>query len=186
MTDKIRRMNNKRFATTTGKRVKLLREDFDWSQEFLTDLIEKQYGVKIGQSYVSHMENNRTKPTGVVLAALARALRTTTDYLFLLTDDPQRLEDRFVALSEEAEQASTVIDGLPPQERAKCLDSFDAIEADFVLAKQEAAEVDALIQSVEVECGRKGRQLLERFFENRLGIISRTRQSGGNSAQILQ
>ena len=179
---------NKRFAATTGKRVKLLREDFGWKQEYLADLLEKQYEVKIGQSYLSHMENDRTKPTGVVIAALARALKTTSDYLLLLTDDSERPGDCFVAISEEADEAAAIIDGLPPSDRAKSLQAVQAIEADYKLAQQQFAEVESLIHSIEIECGHKGAQLLERFFENRIRFngIGLARHKPRNNVEVVQ
>lgn len=72
---------------TTGKRIRLLRGDLDLTQEELTRQIEK-LGVTIGRSYISLLERTSNVPSGDVLAGLARVLRTTTDYLLLLTDDP--------------------------------------------------------------------------------------------------
>lgn len=72
---------------STGKRIKVLRQDLDLTQEELRRQLHL-IGVDIHQSYISSLERSSSLPSGEVLAGLARVLHTTTDYLLLLTDDP--------------------------------------------------------------------------------------------------
>jgi transcriptional regulator with XRE-family HTH domain len=72
---------------TTGKRVRLLRQDLRMNQATV-GLELKKLGVDISQTYISKLENNDVVPNGRVIAGLAQVLNTTTDYLLLLTDDP--------------------------------------------------------------------------------------------------
>ena len=78
---------NKQFFDTVGKRIRLLRQDLDLNQAKLVSELKK-LGVEIGSSYISELERTDKVPSGTVLAGLARVLGTTTDYLLLLTDDP--------------------------------------------------------------------------------------------------
>lgn len=64
-----------------GRRVELLRNDLGWTQE------ELGQRVGLAKSTISGIE---TGTSGITRSAdrLATALGTTTDYLFLLTDNP--------------------------------------------------------------------------------------------------
>ena len=64
-----------------GRRVELLRNDLGWTQE------ELGQRVGLAKSTISGIE---TGSSGITRSAdrLAKALGTTTDYLFLLTDNP--------------------------------------------------------------------------------------------------
>lgn len=81
-----------RFNDTLGKRVRLLRQYHNLNQEHLIDLMLQQSNVRVGQGYISDIERDRADPTWRVVAALAKALGTTTDYLTLLTDDTERTQ----------------------------------------------------------------------------------------------
>lgn len=67
-----------------GLRIYQRRKALGLSQEELADR------VGTSQKQISKYENGINDATGNVLAALARALDTTTDYLLGLTDDPDR------------------------------------------------------------------------------------------------
>ena len=70
---------------TLGKRIKALRADRGVSQKDLARLIDT------AQSHLSEIEADGVpRVSGDLLARIASALNTTTDYLLLLTDDPQR------------------------------------------------------------------------------------------------
>lgn len=75
------------FLDTVGKRIRILRQDLDLNQAELVTALEK-HGIAVGRSYISELERSDKVPSGTVLAGLARVLGTTTDYLLLLTDDP--------------------------------------------------------------------------------------------------
>lgn len=78
----------KRTFDTFGKRVRVLREDLEWTQECLRKKLQL-HGVNIGQSYISEIERSKKLPNGEVIIALAKALQTSADYLLMLTDDHQ-------------------------------------------------------------------------------------------------
>ena len=65
-----------------GERIVERRKALDLSQEALADMAHTD------QKAVSAYENNRRDPTGDTVAALARSLETSSDYLLGLTDDP--------------------------------------------------------------------------------------------------
>lgn len=81
-----------RFTNTTGKRIKLHREDLGLRQEDVVKLLMDQ-GIEIGQSRLSRIEQQKNAPSGEIVAGLARVLNVSTDYLLLLTDDPIRHDD---------------------------------------------------------------------------------------------
>ena len=72
------------FIGTTGKRLRILRDDMGWNQ---TQLAAATGGV-VSQSTVSKVERDAIDAGGSAIAALAQALNTTADFLLMLTDDP--------------------------------------------------------------------------------------------------
>jgi transcriptional regulator with XRE-family HTH domain len=72
---------------TTGKRIRLLRQDRYLKQASVVRDLSKM-GVEVSQTYISKLENNDVTPNGRIIAGLAKILGTTADYLLLLTDDP--------------------------------------------------------------------------------------------------
>lgn len=114
---------------TTGKRIRLLRGDLDLTQEELTRQVEK-LGVQVGRSYLSILERSDKVPSGEVLAGLARVLRTTTDYLLLLTDDPlipgEPDEDELV-LSVDERELIAALRGLPPADYISLLEMIRSL-----------------------------------------------------------
>jgi transcriptional regulator with XRE-family HTH domain len=69
---------------TLGKRIKALRADRGVSQKDLARRIDT------AQSHLSEIEADGVpRVSGDLLARIASGLNTTTDYLLLLTDDPQ-------------------------------------------------------------------------------------------------
>ena len=67
-----------------GKRIADRRRSLSISQEELADL------VGTNQKQISRYERGENIPTGDVLAAMARALDTTADWLLGLTSEPTR------------------------------------------------------------------------------------------------
>jgi transcriptional regulator with XRE-family HTH domain len=67
---------------STFERIKKRRTQLKMSQERLADL------VGTSQKQISRYETGENDPTGDVLASLARAMKTSTDWLVGLTDDP--------------------------------------------------------------------------------------------------
>lgn len=75
------------FLNTTGKRIRVLRDDQHLSQASLAVELGN-LGIDVGQTYISKLEKAGVMPNGHVIAGLAQALNTTSDYLLMLTDDP--------------------------------------------------------------------------------------------------
>lgn len=76
-----------KLLNTTGKRIRVLREDLNLTQGEVRHLL-KQDGVTVSQSYLSILERSDRVPSGEVIAGLAQVLRTSSDYILMLTDDP--------------------------------------------------------------------------------------------------
>lgn len=72
------------FMNTTGKRLRILRDDMGWNQSQLAAATDGA----VSQSTVSKIERDAIDAGGSAVAALARALNTTADFLLMLTDDP--------------------------------------------------------------------------------------------------
>lgn len=72
---------------STGKRIKALRTSRDINQKELVTAL-KSHGVDVGPSFISQVETSRKQPPLEMVVALAKILRTTTDYLLMVTDDP--------------------------------------------------------------------------------------------------
>lgn len=67
-----------------GDRIAVRRKQLQLSQEQLAQMIGTN------QKQISRYENDQNDPTADVVAALANALDTTTDWLLGLTDNPER------------------------------------------------------------------------------------------------
>lgn len=111
-----------KYLDTFGKRVRVLRTEHGWTQQQLVDELER-VGAPIGRSYVSEWERSDKIPTGDVVAALARVLETTADYLLLLVDEAEIVEDaqEVDAISEEAEDVARMVDAMTPERRSDTL-----------------------------------------------------------------
>jgi transcriptional regulator with XRE-family HTH domain len=82
----------RRVLNTFGKREKALRDDVGMTQEELIAEMDRRFGIKVSQGYLSKLENSSAFPGGEMVAVFARALRTTSDYLLLLTDDKRPID----------------------------------------------------------------------------------------------
>ncbi len=80
------------YFNTTGKRIRLLRQDIGLTQTGLAQALRKM-GIDISHQYISELERTDKVPSGEVLSGLARVLGTTADYLLLLTEIPEAEED---------------------------------------------------------------------------------------------
>lgn len=69
-----------------GARLRRLREDREWSQG------QVAYKAKTTTTQISRLEaDQRPNASGAIVAEIARALGTSSDYLYGLTDDPRPL-----------------------------------------------------------------------------------------------
>ena len=153
-----------------GGRLRLLREDAHLTQEDLTRLLSERHGVVIGRSYISELERNRDAnkiPGGEVVAALARALDTTADYLLLLSDDPdsqQGREER--GLSPTTDAILEIADSLPEWRRLELL-AHARVMADAAadlseVIAQAGAEMQTQLRAAGLVIGEEGLRAIYR------------------------
>ena len=111
-------MNTAHFLNSVGKRIRALRNEREWSQTELAKMLEG-YGEAVTPSYISQIEGIGKIPSTSVLVALARCLETTTDFILMLTDDPQRPSDaeNINYISPEADEMAQVMDSMPADMR---------------------------------------------------------------------
>lgn len=102
---------NMKLLNTTGRRIRALREQEDINMN--QDELARRLGVS--NAFLSEIERDRKKlPLGTVIE-LARILRTTTDYLLLLTDVadvPPPPASTPAPYSAEAEAAARLLDSI--------------------------------------------------------------------------
>lgn len=97
-------------------RIRERRKQLHYSQEELAAL------VGIDQKQVSRYENGVNDPTADVLANLARALNTTTDWLVGLTDYPDRPLRGEFDLNDNEREAVNILRTKRPDEQRRALD----------------------------------------------------------------
>lgn len=133
-----------------GDRLRELRKRRELSQTELADLVNKtRFQPDIKQSRISDLERLKgvELPSVPVLAALAEALDTSTDYLLGLTDDEAPhgdMEDQ-VVLTVESEKRRTEMYEM--MLILKAMSDFD-----FALVKQMVMRM----QRVQIEIGKEG------------------------------
>jgi transcriptional regulator with XRE-family HTH domain len=69
-----------------------MRQEYDWSQSDLAERVSA-IGVSVNGSTISKIETSQRDPSAEMLAALAKVLGTTTDYLLMLSEDPLPREE---------------------------------------------------------------------------------------------
>jgi len=79
----INSMDTSLFFNTSGKRVRLLRQEQDMNQTELAQNMGR-YGNAVTPSYISQIEKGDKIPSVDVLVAMAKALDTSADYLLML------------------------------------------------------------------------------------------------------
>ena len=113
------------FLNSIGKRVRILRNDLRMEQKEVAALASV-YGVQVSQATISRIERDVIEPNAVTIAALARALGTTTDYLLMLSDDPVPPGE------DEAEPVKALRDGPARYEVSELLSLLNAMPAEDV------------------------------------------------------
>jgi transcriptional regulator with XRE-family HTH domain len=163
-----------KFLDTFGKRVRILRQERGWTQNQLIDAL-KTVGVDIGRSYVSEWERTDKMPSGEVVAALARVLETTADYLLLLTDDAEIVENtqEVDAISEEAEEVAHIVDSMTPERRADVLAIVRALHNEDTAESTALKRYDIIMEKIRRRDGDAGvaraEELLRRFLDSLFG-----------------
>lgn len=155
------------FFNSTGKRIRIMREERGINQ---TELAEE---LEVAPSYVSQLEKDRREPSVDVLVKLVKQLKTSADYLLMLSDEPDkaagRALDRYI--SPEADTVAEIIDSLPMASRTMML-ALTRIVADHERQRTDE-EFSNLLGYVESTLGRVARQQVEQAF------IARKRRNGG-------
>jgi len=143
------------FETSLGKRVKLLRQFLGLNQEELQERMQRDYGVRVGQGYISDIERDKATPTWQVVAGLARALHTTADYLMLLTDNASGKNDHIDTITTEAMAAAKIVDNLPPKERQAALRVLTAFDEDYRDHRRQMRKFDQMKESIIARAGEE-------------------------------
>ena len=160
---------------TFGKRLRVLRIDREMSQIDLRDRMDKSYGVKIGETYISELERTDKMPTLQVAAAMARALETSLDYLGLLTEDstaPYQRTPPPEYFSPEADEVAHLVDTMRPDQRDVVLNVARGLFAP-TQRQREQAEMRAMLDSVERDAGIDTRKKVEKILRA-MGLLRDT------------
>lgn len=124
------RVVDPRLWDTYGKRQRLLREDLGWTQEDLSNRLEKA-GVKVGQGYMSVIERTGRIPSGEVVAATAKILGTNPAFLLLMTDDSapvgQQATNDEPTYSEAVERAADMLQAMDEDTRGLLLHNIEVV-----------------------------------------------------------
>jgi transcriptional regulator with XRE-family HTH domain len=123
------------FLNTSGKRIRILRNDLGYSQPDLVEVLQKN-GITVSQSALSRYERDETDVGGKVVAAIAKLFGVTTDYLLLLTDIPSVKDEE----READEKPKQIVDysGLEPE-------TFDLIQRFVAIFTELAPRDQALL-----------------------------------------
>ncbi len=82
------------FFNTTGKRVRILRQDMGMTQDEMHHRLAEA-GARVSRSYVSVIERQDILAGSDLVRGLAKVLNTSADYLLMLTDDPSPSRSNF-------------------------------------------------------------------------------------------
>lgn len=149
---------------TTGKRVERLRRDRGWTQ---ADLAR---AAAVRQGYISVIENDTGAPSASLMAAIAKTLETTLDFLMLLSDDPRTPEDaKPTYLAKEAEEAARMVDEMTPELRTKALLAVRTLYEHHLEHAQRNKQIEELLAVIEAIKGAEGRKEAERLAGLRRG-----------------
>jgi transcriptional regulator with XRE-family HTH domain len=142
---------------TTGKRVERLRRDHGWTQ------VELARAAQVRQGYISIIEKDNGAPSAALMAAIARALETTLDFLMMLTNDPRTPKDAEPTyLSKEAEETAKMVDEMYPDFRAKALLAVRTLYEHHLEHAQRNKQIEELLAVIEAAKGVEGRRDAER------------------------
>lgn len=158
---------------TLGKRLRYLRLTMGLSQTDVRNRMAAEQGVEIGANYLSILESDRKhkRPSLEVMAALARVLGTTTDYLGLNTDDPalpQDTDTEATYITPEAERLAALADRLPASRRLELVTLAELMVGNYNRpATAEGEDALAMLQSIERMLGLEARRAVEDVLRRR-------------------
>lgn len=168
------------FENTLGKRVRLLRQDLGLNQEELQERMQKLAGVRVGQGYISDIERDKATPSWQVIAGLAKALNTTSDYLMLLTDVSRGQNDHIDTITTEAVSAVRIIDSLPVVERERLLKVISAYDEDYRSYLRHMRKLEQIKESILLRGGETAWESVVEYIRT-AGQAILDRESGGGT-----
>ncbi len=114
------------FFNTTGKRVRILRQDLGLTQDEMHRRL-RAAGTEISRSYISVIERQDLLAGSDLVRGLAKVLNTSTDYLLLMTDDPMpyRGESDEEPLGLDVRALAGRLNQLPDSVRPRMLEIVD-------------------------------------------------------------
>lgn len=153
---------------TTGRRIY-------WLRKHVAKIKQKDLAAMIGvaQSYMSDLEADKKEPSAQVIAKIADALHTTTDFLLMRAEKaspPEDAEQTF--MHGESKQAADMIDVMYPELRAQAL---RAVKSIFNFHQEHAWRDRALkdvLDLIEADKGIDYRQNVERQLGLRPGFTN--------------
>jgi transcriptional regulator with XRE-family HTH domain len=142
--------------STYGRRVRFLREQRDMLQKELREALIAS-GNPMSAGYSSGLENGDQQPTGEIIAATARILGTSTDFLLMMTDDPTPVAERRAEVYQSAEmaEAAQLIDGMDKPHRDLCMSVLCQV-SDLNRAKNSINQYRALAEVMFMEIEKSG------------------------------
>lgn len=146
----------KQLLGTTGRRVRLLRENEGLNQSELAAEVTRR-GVPITNFQISAIERGTSGPSWEVAIALADALKTSLDYLAIRSEVADTLDTTYAApevgISEQAEELARIVDRLPPFRRNEILAHAQMVE---IMDRDNERDVAAALETVEVQLQTAG------------------------------
>ena len=151
---------------TFGKRVRILRTDVGMTQNELVDTLER-FGSPVGRSYLSAIETTDRTPTGDVIAGIAKAIGTTSDYLLGMTENPfppanhdsAKLSQSEDFLSPDAMELAMLFDKLPQWRRSQVIRTVrNIITAEVEQQSSLAVRSRHMLDEIEERYGKDAKQ----------------------------
>lgn len=104
-----------------GERIRQRRTQLGLNQHELAE------AAHVSQAQISRYEKGQNSPTGQALAALAKALETTPDWLLGMTDDPARPIFDSSDLSELEREALRIFRSKSPDKQRQAVEILKAV-----------------------------------------------------------
>lgn len=154
----------KDFFDTTAKRIRVLRGTLGYKQKDLERELNK-LGAGVKGGYISNIERKGAGISQATLPLLAKALKTTVDYLTLATDDPKPLTgiEEPMYWSSQADEAARIVERiLSPYWRDQCVQALRRIENRYEAAQKISQRINRLLEVAETRCGTEFRAEIAR------------------------
>lgn len=143
------------------------------TQQQLRDKMEELTGgsVSVGRNYISQIETDDANPVFEVVAAMARALGVSLDFLAGFTEDYTPVapgsEPAPHYYSAEADEVAQLVDAMHPSQREVILNVAKNILLAPSPRQQDRAEMRDILDSVERDHGRTVRLQVEKLMRDK-------------------